>query len=161
VLSFLSLSAVIGGERPRQNLQHLRLEVTNHQGGIHLLRRLLAEPAVPDLLVPYGPSSVAAAGFFGPSSLPTKILQEDNSKDSFWITKRRHWQRQQGRSREAGRTGRKKQGGGGGLINSGWRTFVPNVLGRDPRPPLDICRNAAASPRGNYTLYACTASQRQ
>ena len=25
---------------------------------------------------------------------------------------------------------------GGGLINSGRRTFVPNVLGRDPRPPL-------------------------
>jgi hypothetical protein len=35
-----------------------------------------------------------------------------------------------------GERGEKKTRGGGGLINSGRRTFVPNVLGRDPRPPL-------------------------
>jgi hypothetical protein len=56
-------------------------------------------------------------------------------KDAFWITKRRRWERQQGRSREEGRAGRKKTRGGG-VINSGRRTFVPNVLGLDPRPPL-------------------------
>jgi hypothetical protein len=32
--------------------------------------------------------------------------------------------------------GKKHGGGGGGFIDSGRRTFVPDVVGRDPRPPL-------------------------
>jgi hypothetical protein len=31
-----------------------------------------------------------------------------------------------------------EKNGGGGVINSGRRTFVPDVLGRDPRPPLSL-----------------------
>ena len=55
MLSFLSLSRVIGGQRPRQNLQHLRLELTNHQGCICLLRRLTGKSQPPlTLLVPVG-----------------------------------------------------------------------------------------------------------
>ena len=55
MLSFLSLSRVIGGQRPRQNLQHLRLELTNHQGCICLLRRLTGKSQPPlTLLVPGG-----------------------------------------------------------------------------------------------------------
>ena len=55
MLSFLSLSTVIGGERPRQDLQHLRLVLTNHQGCIYLLRRLTGKSQPPlTLLVPGG-----------------------------------------------------------------------------------------------------------
>ena len=55
MLSFLSLSTVIGGQRPRQDLQDLRLVLTNHQGCIYLLRRLTGKSQPPlTLLVPYG-----------------------------------------------------------------------------------------------------------
>ena len=55
MLSFLSLSTVIGGERPRQDLQDLRLVLTNHQGCIYLLRRLTGKSQPPlTLLVPGG-----------------------------------------------------------------------------------------------------------
>ena len=55
MLSFLSLSRVIGGQRPRQDLQDLRLVLTNHQGCIYLLRRLTGKSQPPlTLLVPCG-----------------------------------------------------------------------------------------------------------
>jgi hypothetical protein len=54
----------------------------------------------------------------------------------------------------AGKTGERsgKKTGGGGLINSGRRTFAPNVLGRDPRPPLgrQKVKQKVGDPRGGW-----------
>jgi hypothetical protein len=54
--------------------------------------------------------------------------------------KGRRWQQRRGRSRgPRGASGGEKRGGGG-LINSGWRVFRPNVLGRYSRTPLGLRR---------------------
>jgi hypothetical protein len=103
------------------------LEVTSHQGGIHLLRRLLGQ-SQPSLAFWY-------AGFFGIAFVQLFWIFEGCLLDYQKAPLAAAAGTQPGR-RESGAEKNTGGGGGGGLINSGRRTFVPNVLGRDPRPPL-------------------------
>jgi hypothetical protein len=101
----------VGGERPRQNLQHLRLEVTSHQGGIdiHLLRRLLGQ-SQPSLTFWYaGFLGIAFAAVLGPG--------QGHSEGSFWTTIKKSKGAAGSGSRDAAgeqrERGGKKTGGGG------------------------------------------------